>query len=141
MATLTQFQSFSLPISGEPLIGAGRNTTPRTLTVSGEIDPWMGSCATATTITIYTAATSPVATLGWCWIQADQDIFVEYQGASAANNSTVKVRAGFPEVNSTGTIRTYSAAGSFAGTATAVTKILIRNESGTTTSVRAFFVS
>lgn len=141
MATLTQFQSFSLPISGEPLIGSGRNTTPRTLTVSGEIDPWMGACATATTLTVYDATTSPVKTLLWCWIQADQDIFVEYQGALAASNSTVKAKAGFPEVNSTGMIRTYAALGSFGGTSTQITKILVRNESGTTATVRAFFVS
>jgi hypothetical protein len=141
MAILTQFQSFSLPISGEPPVAAGRATTPRTLAVSGEVDPWMGSCATATTVTIYDATTSPVKTILWCWIQADQDIFIEYQGALAANNSTVKVKAGFPEVNSTGTIRTYSALGNFGGSATQITKILARNESGTTTTIRAFSVS
>jgi len=141
MPTLTQYQSFGLPVSGEPPVAAGRATTPRTLTVSGESDSWAGSLATATTVTIYDAATSPVKTILWCWIQADQDIFVEYQGALAANNSTAKVKAGFPEVNSTGQIRTYAALGSFGGSATQITKILARNESGVTTTIRAFFVS
>jgi len=140
MATLTEYAAFSLPVSGDQPLAAGRNTNPITLTVTGTADAWMGSLATATNATLWDSSTSPISSFLYAWIKADQDIFIEIQGGSAANNAVRKVKAGFPEILSTGTMRTYSAGGSFGGSSTAITKVLARNESGTTTTVRAFFI-
>lgn len=140
MATLTEYAAFSLPISGDQPLGAGRNTSPTTLTVTGTADLWMGTLATATTVTLWDSAASAISSFLYAWIKSDQDIFIELQGGSAANNSVRKIKAGFSERLSTGTMRTYSASGSFAGSATAITKVLARNESGTTANVRAFFI-
>ena len=140
MATLTEYAAFTLPISGDQPLAAGRNTNPITLTVTGTADAWIGSLATATTATLWDSAASAISSFLYGWIKADQDIFIELQGGSAANNSTMKVKAGFPAILSTGTMRTYAAGGSFGGSATAITKVLARNESGSTANIRAYFV-
>lgn len=141
MPTLTQFSAFSLPASGDQPLAGGRNAAPITLSVTGLADAYVGSVANNATVTLWDSSTSPVSAFAWCWIKADQDVLVEYQGGSAANNSTRKIRSGFPEIQSTGSMLTYAAGGSFGGSAQAVTKVLLRNASGSTANIRAYFVS
>lgn len=141
VAILTTYAAFALPASGDQPLAGGRNTAPITLSVTGLADAYAGSVANNTTVTLWDSSVSPVSAFAWCWIKADQDVLIEYQGGSAANNSTRRVRSGFPEIQSTGSMLTYAAGGSFGGSTQAVTKVLLRNASSSTANVKAYFVS
>jgi hypothetical protein len=140
MPTLTEYAAFVLPVSGDQPVAAGRNTLPRTLAVSGGVDRWTNSVATATTVTLWDASNSAISSFLYAWIASDQLVTVEYQGGSAANNAGRSVRSGFPEIHSTGTMPTYAAGGGAAGTVVNVTKVVLRNASGSTANIVAIFI-
>lgn len=108
--------------------------------ISGLYDQYRGSVANNTTVTVWDATTSSIASFEFFHIVADQSVLVEFQGTTAADNNDIKIRAGWPVYRTLDDILGYSAGGSFGGSAQVVKKIMVRNTSGSAATVQATVV-
>lgn len=70
------------------------------------------------------------------FIIVDQDVTVEFIGTATADNSNLRIKANVPFILGLDDTLAYNALGAFAGAAQNITKITIRNASGTTLNGR-----
>jgi len=95
--------------------------------------------ATATNkiiLNLGSATTDDLADADFIYIRCDQDVLIEFIGTTAADNSNLKLKANVPFILGFDDTLAYDAAGAFAGAAQNITKITIRNNSGTTLNGR-----
>lgn len=130
----------TLDLPGLPTIQIGRKAEPLSLAITGSVHEWRGVLPTATTVTIWDATTSAVASWELFIIESSADLLVEVQGTTVATNFDYKVRAGFREIRTMDDILSYNSAGSFAGSAAVIKKVLIRQASGADATVDARFI-
>ncbi len=141
MAVLRAYNYFELQVDGEPARAlGGLRGKPNQITVTGNVGGFAGSVATATTVTLWDAATSPCSSFAFFDVRSDRQVSVEFQGTSIANNFVVVVAANGIQQLTSDDILSYAAAGNFAGSSVDVKKILLRNSSGATATVRAVVV-
>lgn len=82
------------------------------------------------------ASTDDLADADFIYIITDQDVLIEFVGTTVAANSNLKLKANVPFILAYDDTLAYDAAGTFAGAAQNITKITIRNNSGTTLNGR-----
>lgn len=74
-------------------------------------------------------------------IISDQDLLIEWIGTAVSANSNAKIKANIPFVMGYSTTLAYDAAGTFAGASQEITKVTVRNNSGSTASIQVFAVT
>lgn len=129
-----------LQIPGEPPVELGPRGQTYGVNISGLFDTWRGSIANNTTVTIWDATASSIASFEFAWFKADQAILLEFIGTATADNHDIKLRAGVPFVLTTDDTLGYNAAGGFAGSAQVVKIIKARNTSGSTATLSAYVI-
>ena len=99
------------------------------------------SLATATNKVILdlgSASSSDLADFDAFCLIADQDLSIEITGTTTADCSSLKSKANIPFLLGFSKTRAYNSGGSFAGALQDITKITVRNDSGSTSTIRVF---
>ena len=140
MATLSITNNFSLPTSGNTLTGkqglaASAFATAYDITVNGQVHNVVGSLATATVVTVYDDDDDFPIDWDYCYIWADQALYVQIFGVSL--NATFKMAAYQPFVipgfdSILAAANTTIMTGGVEPTMTDIDSIALGNYSGTT---------
>lgn len=127
---------------GAKEISLGRSGNPYTVTAGdGVTHEAVYSLATATNkviLSVGSASTDDLASFDFLYILSDKDLSCELFGTTVAANSNVKIKANVPFILASDDTRAYDAAGTFAGAAQDVTRVTVRNDSGTTATIEVF---
>lgn len=129
-----------LELPGLPKVAIGRRGEPLSVSIVGSVHEWRAVLPTATTVTLWDATTSALASFEFLIIESSANLLVEAQGTTVATNFDFTVRAGFRQVLTTDDILAYNAAGSFSGSAQVIKKVLCRQTSGSDATVDARFI-
>ncbi len=127
-------------ISGDSPVRIG-NQFPVTISTLTNTHVSRYTLATATNrilLNIGSAATDDIADFDYLVIISDQDLLLEIIGTATLDNSNVKIKANIPFILGYSTTLAYDAAGAFAGASQAITKITVRNNSGSTANIQLF---
>lgn len=124
---------------GTSPITIGSTTVPVQLTYSsGLVAQRPLSLSTASSGVLLTIGSgADIPSMDACIITSDQEVGIQLEGSSAANNSTFRLAAGKFVVLTDGQIYTYAAAGDFGSTVLVdIATIRARNDSGSTATVK-----
>lgn len=141
MALLRYYLHAELTPDGDaPLVLAGVKGKPVQITCTGNVDPYIGSVGNDVAVTLWDATVSPCTAWVWMWVQASRGCFLQFQGSSIANNSTVKIEANTPMVFTSDDFTTYASGGGMAGSIIDIKKVVLHNRSGAIANVRSIVV-
>jgi len=127
-------------ISGDSPVRIG-NQFPVTISTLTNTHVARYTLATATNkilLSIGSAATDDIADFDYLVIISDQDLLIEWYGTSVSSNANAKLKANIPFILGYSTTLAYDAAGTFAGASQAITRITVRNNSGSTANIQLF---
>ena len=138
MATANIYFNLTIGIDGVPLTFGSRATpyTIGSLTAKHDATYSLATTTSKTILNLGSGATDDLADFDLVIIYSDQALSVELTGTTTADNSNLKIAATVPFILSTNTTRAYNASGGFAGATQSITKIAVRNDSGTTATFR-----
>lgn len=127
---------------GAKEISLGRSGNPYAVTAGdGVTHEAVYSLATATNkviLNVGSAATDDIGSFDFVYILSNQDLSLEIMATTQADNGNVTIEAGVPFILANQSSRAYAAAGVFAGAAQNITKLTVRNDSGSTATIEVF---
>lgn len=145
-ATLLLYQSFSVMLDGDKRVGGDR-IMPVPIELEGESLDLTKSLADDTTWDVWAGADdeSALSDFEFLWVESDQDVFLELtvdQNAGVGREEiAITVKAGVPFVMGSSVAKALYTADFAAGTDDVVDRLRVRNESGSTATVRVFMAS
>lgn len=125
-------------LDGSDELNFGSMASPQTITVDGVKHEFKYSLANNTTkviLNVGTGSTDDIGDFDYFCIKSTQDLLIEFMGTTAADNSTLKIKANHIFELTTDDTLAYNASGAFAGSAQVITKISVRNTSGSTATI------